>query len=79
MAECLHCDIGKLIAEHIDRAPKPVDLAEIASMIAQSLGEFILAVPKHERADMMADALAVLGSTFLDKDDDDASPRSKAH
>ena len=41
MSDCLHCDIGDLIAEHIKDAPKPVDLAELAAMIAQSLGEFI--------------------------------------
>ena len=52
MSECLHCDIGELIAEHIKDAPKPVDLAELAAMIAQSLGEFILAAPTHEQANL---------------------------
>jgi hypothetical protein len=78
MSDCLHCDIGKLIAEHIENGPKPVDLAELASMIAQSLGEFILASPKHEQADMMAESLAMLAQTFLDKPDDEDRPH-KAH
>jgi hypothetical protein len=50
MSECLHCDIGELIAERTSHGPKPVDLAEIGSMIAQALGEFILAAPQHEQA-----------------------------
>ena len=40
MSECLHCDIGDLIEEHL-KEEKP-DLAQMASMIAQSLAEFIL-------------------------------------
>ena len=76
MSDCLHCDIGDLIAEHIKDAPKPVDLAELAAMIAQSLGEFILAAPTHERANLMADSLATLGQTFLDKPDEERPHRS---
>jgi len=76
MSDCLHCDIGDLIAEHIKDAPKPVDLAELAAMIAQSLGEFILAAPTHEQANLMADSLATLGQTFLDKPDDERPHRS---
>ena len=37
MSDCLHCDIGELITEHIKDAAKPADLAELAAMIAQSL------------------------------------------
>ena len=76
MSDCLHCDIGGLIAEHIKDAPKPVDLAELAAMIAQSLGEFILAAPTHEQANLMADSLATLGQTFLDKPDEERPHRS---
>src|SRR5436853_1515044 len=66
MAECLHCEINKLIDEHIAAGPKPVDLAEMVAMVAQSLGELLLAAPKHEQANLMADSLAALGATFLD-------------
>jgi hypothetical protein len=78
MSDCLHCAIGDLVADRIANGPKPVDLAEIASMIAQSLGEFILAAPAHQQADLMADSLATLGGTFLDKPDDEARPH-RAH
>lgn len=78
MAECLHCAIGELIADRITNGPKPVDLAEIGAMVAQSLGEFILAAPAHEQANLMADCLATLGGTFLDKPEDDERPH-KAH
>ena len=74
MSDCLHCDIGELIAEHIKDAPKPVDLAELAAMIAQSLGEFILAAPAHEQANLMAESLATLGHTFLDKPEEGERP-----
>ena len=74
MSDCLHCDIGELITEHIKDAAKPVDLAELAAMIAQSLGEFYLAAPAHEQANLMAESLATLGHTFLDKPDEGERP-----
>ena len=36
MSDCLHCDIRELIDERITNGPKPVDLAEIAAMVAQA-------------------------------------------
>ena len=78
MSECLHCDIGELIAEHIGKASKPVEFAELASMIAQALGEFILTAPEHEQANLMGDCLATLGHTFLEKPDEEARPH-RAH
>ena len=79
MSDCLHCDIGELIAERIRNGPKPVDLAEIGAMVAQALGEFILAAPQHEQANLMADCLAVLGSTFLDKPDEEGERPHRPH
>ena len=78
MSDCLHCDIGELIAERVTNGPKPVDLAKIASMIAQSLSEFILAAPQHEQANLLADTLVTLGNVFLDKPEDEERPH-KAH
>jgi hypothetical protein len=78
MSDCLHCDIGELIAEHIKNAPGTIDLAEIAAMIAQALGEFILSAPDHEQANLMAESLITLGGTFLDKPDDTERPH-RAH
>jgi len=76
MTDCLHCDIGELIDEHLKQ--EQPDLAQIASMIAQSLAEFILQAPQHEQANLMADALATLGATFLDKQSDEERAH-KAH
>ena len=45
-------------------------------MIAQSLGEFILAAPQQVQAALMADCLATLGQTFLDKPEDGERPRA---
>jgi hypothetical protein len=67
MSDCLHCDINALVAKYIEGSPEPIDLAQIASLIAESLAEFILAAPESEQANLMADALAHLGQTFLDK------------
>ena len=76
MTDCLHCDIGELIDEHLKQ--EQPDLAQIASMIAQSLAEFILQAPQHEQANLMADALATLGATFLDKQSNEERSH-KAH
>jgi hypothetical protein len=70
MAECLHCEINKLIDEFAATDPQPADLAEMVAMVAQSLGELILATPADQHANLMAEALATLGATFLDKPDD---------
>jgi hypothetical protein len=78
MSDCLHCDINELISQRIDDGAKTVDLAELVSMIAQSLGELILAAPEHEQANLMADSLAALGQTFLDKHEEAERPH-KAH
>jgi hypothetical protein len=67
MSDCLHCDINALVSKYIESSPEPIDLAQIASLIAESLAEFILAAPESEQANLMADALAHLGQTFLDK------------
>ncbi len=76
MSDCLHCDIGELIDEHLKN--EQPDLPQMASMIAQSLAEFILQAPQHEQAKLMADALATLGATFLDTQAGEERPH-KAH
>ena len=80
MSDCLHCDINEVISEHVRRAAKSVDLAELATMIAQSLAEFIRSAPKHEQANLMADSLTALGATFLDTSEDaDREQPHRAH
>jgi hypothetical protein len=42
------------------------DLSAIASMLVESLADFILSAPEAEQAGMMAEALAHFGHAFLD-------------
>jgi hypothetical protein len=80
MAECLHCEINKLVDEYVASGPQPVDLAEMVAMMAQSLGELILAAPVDQQATVMAEALATLGATVLDKTEEGESERPhRAH
>jgi hypothetical protein len=43
--------------------------------VAQSLGELILAGPADQQATLMAEALATLGATVLDKPEEGESER----
>lgn len=80
MAECLHCEINKLIDDYVASGPQPVDLAEMVAMMAQSLGELILAAPADQQAPVMAEALATLGATVLDKPEEGEAERPhRAH
>jgi hypothetical protein len=44
-----------------------VDLAELTSMLAESLADLILVAPEIDQAKLLADAIAQLGQTFLEK------------
>jgi hypothetical protein len=80
MAECLHCEINKLVDEYVASGSQPVDLAEMVAMMAQSLGELILAAPADQQATVMAEALATLGATVLDKPEEGEGERPhRAH
>jgi hypothetical protein len=49
-------------------------------MMAQSLGELILAAPADQQATVMAEALATLGATVLDKPEEGEGERPhRAH
>jgi hypothetical protein len=65
MSDCLHCDINELVRERIERGD--ADLAELTSMIVESLAELILLAPENEQAKVMADAMAHFGQMFLEK------------
>jgi hypothetical protein len=65
MSDCLHCDINQLVRERLERGD--ADLAELTSMIVESLAELILLAPENEQAKVMADALAHFGHMFLEK------------
>lgn len=65
MSECLHCDINQLVQERADRGD--VDLADLTSMIAESLADWILMAPEADQAKLLADAITQLGQMYLEK------------
>jgi hypothetical protein len=65
MSECLHCEINDLVNERIERGG--ADLAELSSMIVESLAELILLAPEADQSKLMADVMAHFGNTFLEK------------
>jgi hypothetical protein len=79
MSDCLHCDINRLVADYIEKAPQPVDLAQIASLMVESLAEFILSAPEGDQANLIADCLAHFGNTFLDNGEDATPGPHGAH
>jgi hypothetical protein len=62
---CLHCEINELVRERIEHGG--ADLADLASMIVESLAELVLLAPEGEQSRLMADALAHFGHTFLER------------
>ncbi|MPZ58207.1 MAG: hypothetical protein GEU91_17280 [Rhizobiales bacterium] len=65
MSECLHCDINQLVQERMEGGE--VDLADLTSMIAESLTDLILIAPEIDQAKLLADAVAQIGQTYLEK------------
>lgn len=65
MSECLHCDINQLVRQRLERGDG--DLAEIASLLAESLADLILLAPEDEQANLMAYVFSSLGQMFLEK------------
>ena len=63
--DCLHCQINELVEERIQAGD--ADLAELASLVAESLAELILLAPPGEQSKLMADVLMHLGHAFLEK------------
>ena len=66
MSDCLHCDINELVQKHLDRN-ESVDVADVAAKMAESLADLILSVPVEQQANLLADAIAQLGQSFLEK------------
>jgi hypothetical protein len=65
MADCLHCEINELVQKRLEG--EGADIAELASMMVESLSELILLAPPEDQAKLMADALAHFGHMFLEK------------
>jgi hypothetical protein len=65
MSECLHCEINQLVQERMESGH--ADLAEIASMMDESLADLLVLAPESEQPKLMAYALSELGQAVLDK------------
>jgi hypothetical protein len=60
----LHCDINELVRQHLERSD-PIDVAELAARMAESLVDLILLAPDEQ----LAETISNLGHAFLEKAD----------
>ena len=65
MSECLHCEINQLVQERMESGH--ADLAEVASMMVESLADLVLLAPESEQPKLMAYSLSELGQMLLEK------------
>ena len=65
MSDCLHCAINQLVEQRLER--EDTDLAEMASMIIESLADLVLLAPEADRANLLAHAVSAVGQMFLEK------------
>ncbi len=65
MPECLHCEINELVQRRFETGD--TDVAEMASMIVESLADLILLAPEGDQPNLMAHAISAFGQTFLEK------------
>ena len=65
MSDCLHCDINQLVQQRLERGV--TDLAEMASMMVESLADLVLLAPENEQPNLMAYVLSGFGQMFLEK------------
>ena len=65
MSDCLHCDINQLVQQRLERGD--TDLAEMASMMVESLADLVLLAPENEQPNLMAYVLSGFGQMFLEK------------
>ena len=65
MSDCLHCDINQLVQQRLER--EDGDVAEVASMMVESLADLILLAPEDEQANLLAYVLSGLGQMILEK------------
>jgi hypothetical protein len=68
MSDCLHCDIHDLLESSIQGGE--VNLLEVASKVTEVLADLIVLAPPVERGTMMADILANLGESVLQKSEE---------
>jgi hypothetical protein len=65
MNECLHCEINKLVQERMEGGH--ADLAELASMLVESLADLVLLAPESEQPKLIGYALSAFGQMLLEK------------
>jgi len=65
MSDCLHCAINQLVQERIEGGQ--ADLAEIASLMAESLADLVLLAPEEDQTNLLAHAVSAVGQLFLEK------------
>jgi hypothetical protein len=75
--ECLHCAIVDMVEERI--AAGGADVANLATLIAESPVEVILLVPEEEQAKLMAHTMSALGDLFLQKSGANGSGSGSTH
>ena len=69
-AECLHCEINKLVEQRCESAQRgqKIDVTEIAANIAETLADLIVqAAPPEEQGKLLAFTIANLGEMILQK------------
>jgi cytochrome c-type biogenesis protein CcmH/NrfF len=64
MSECLHCEINQLVQERMESGQ--ADLAEIASMMVESLADLVLLAPESEQPKLIGYALSAFGQMLLE-------------
>ena len=79
MSDCLHCDIHELLDSQLQS--QEANLPEIAAKVTEVLADLIVMAPPDDRATLMADILANLGSFVLEKKEeaDPTKPRHSSH
>ena len=79
MSDCLHCNIHELLESRLQ--DKESNLEEIAAKVTEVLADLIVMAPTDDRATLMADILANLGSFVLEKKEeaDPTKPRHSSH
>jgi hypothetical protein len=58
LSDCIHFDINQLVQERFERGD--VDLAEMASMLAEGLADSVLLAPEADQPNLLAHALSSL-------------------
>jgi hypothetical protein len=59
------CEINQLVQERMESSQ--ADLAELASMMVESLADLVLLAPESEQPKLMAYALSTFGQILLEK------------